>query len=313
VKLAGAWAALLCAAFGLARDRPLPPLERPESKIAPELPARFFDSPRIIASEFDSALAKVPPLIFRLRSTGLEACYQVRFRGDRPERASLTFPGVGGAKISALQLAWDPSTRARYLLFDGGNDATRRAVTLADAGRSRSASVSLGLGEVLVGTEPDAACEPVSASSPIGQSYWKEGDGPNGGTVLSRVKLAEERETVWGWCVAEGYGGASTHGAIRNPDAGARQDWELYSYVPTDGKVIALALLMTKDWRDPRDGRIYRYTQSESGGFIPFDGERPAFHLEAGPAIPRPIDVSVFPEREWPGCASRAAQRGPSD
>jgi hypothetical protein len=74
-----------------------------------------------------------------------------------------------------------------------------------------------------------------------------------------------------------------------------------------------LALVMSKDWIDPRDGRIYRFVQSASGGFVPLEGEHPAFRIEAGPAVPRAIDVAVFAEKEWPGCASRAAKRGSGD
>ncbi len=293
-----------------AQQRPLPPLEKPESNIVPTLPSQFFNSPRIASADFGAALAQTPPLTFRLRTRGLEACYQVRFRGERPEAARLAFPGEGGPTISALHLAWDPLSRVHYLFFDGGSESTRRSATLREAGNTAKASVSLDLGDIDVSAAPDAACEPVSASSPIGQSKWHEGDGPNAGSVLARVEVSEARNRIWGWCVAEGYGGASTHGAIRNPDGGARHEWNLYSYVPADGNTVALALVMSKDWIDPRDGSVYRFVQSASGGFVPVEGEHPAFRIEAGPAVPRVIDVAVFGEKEWPGCASRAARRG---
>lgn len=294
---------------GRSQER-VPPQPNAGPGPAPAVPAALAGFPRIPVS--DAARPSPRPLIVRVRSTaGDSACFDVRFRGEGPEAVALPFPG-GDRKVTLLELAFDPARRTRHLFYDAGPDSRGQILS---ASLESSGTLSFGFGEMTLGGEDDPACEPISGSAPIGVSHWHEGDGANAGSVLARVEILEEgnEKPVWGWCVAEGYGGASTHSAARNPSGGARQEWSLASYVPSDGEAIALALSMSADWTDPRDGKVYRYFQYGSGGFVPLTKEgRTVLRLPAGAAAPRPIEAIVFSESDWPGCAARAAERGNS-
>ena len=82
------------------------------------------------------------------------------------------------------------------------------------------------------------------------------------------------------------------------------------SYVTPGADAIAIALVLSADWTDPRDGQVYRYLQYSSGGFAPLTKEeQTVLHLSAGAAAPRPIELVVSSEEKWPDCASRAAER----
>ncbi len=291
---------------GRSQER-VPPQPKGEPGPAPAVPAALVGLPRVPVS--DAARPSPQPLIVRVRSAaGDSACFDVRFRGEGPESVALPVPG-GDRKVTLLELAFDPARRARHLFYDAGPGARGQILS---ASLDASGALSFGFGDMALGGEADPSCQTVVGAAPIGISQpWREGDGPNAGAVLARVELLEENEKpVWGWCLAEGRGGASTHSAVRNPSGGARQEWSLVSYVPPDGGAIALALAMSADWTDPRDGKVYRYVQDGSGGFVPLTKEgRTVLRLPAGAAAPRPIEVMVFSEEEWPGCAARAARR----
>jgi hypothetical protein len=298
--------AALMAAAAVAQQR-VPPAPKGEPGPAPSVPPALADLPRLPVS--DAAGSSPRPLVVRLRSQdgGSSTCSVVRFRGAGPEAVALPVPG-GDRKVTLIALAFDPARRTRDLFYDAGPESRGQILS---ASRDASGAVSFGFGEMTLGGDEDPTCEAVSASAPIGVSQWHEGDGPNAGSVFARVQIMEEGEKpVWGWCLAEGYGGASTHSAVRNPAGGARQEWSLVSYVPPDGGAIALAFSMSADWTDPRDGKVYRYFQLASGGFAPLTREgKTLFQVPAGAAAPRPIELVVFAEDEWPGCASRAAER----
>jgi hypothetical protein len=284
------------------------PPARVEPGPVPTVPAALADHPRLLVS--DVATPSPGPLIVRLRSEdgGESACYDVRFRGTGVETVVLPVPG-SDRKVTLIELAFDPARRVRHLFYDAGPES-RGPILSASA--ETSGVLSFGFGQMELGGPENPECGKPPAGAPSGANrLWQEGDGPNAGAFLARVELLEEGERpVWGWCLAEGGGGGSSHSAVRNPSGGARQEWSVTSYFVPGGDAIAIALAMSADWIDPRDGRVYRYLQYASGGFAPLKKEaQPVLRLAAGAAAPRPIELVVYSEEEWPGCASRAAER----
>jgi len=297
---------LLGMAFGAAGQQRVPP-PRAEPGPAPMVPAALADLPRLPVS--DASPPPPQPLIAHLRSdAGEGACYEVRFHGSGPETVVLPVPGSDRG-VTLIQLAFDPARRARHLFYDAGPES-RGPILSASA--ETSGVLSFGFGQMELGGEADPDCARMAGGAPIGVNRpWHEGEGANAGSILARVEMLESSDRpVWGWCLAEGAGGASTHSATRNPSGGARQEWSVVSYVTPGGDAIAIVLAMSADWTDSRDGKVYRYFQYASGGFAPLKKEaQPVLRLPAGAAAPRPIELVLFSEQEWPGCASRAAER----
>ncbi|HKD11633.1 MAG TPA: hypothetical protein VKE50_06130 [Thermoanaerobaculia bacterium] len=299
-------ALLLGMAFEAAGQERVPP-PRTEPGPAPMVPAALADLPRLPIS--DAAAPPPQPLIVHLRSdAGVAACYDLRFRATGPETVVLPVPG-SDRRVTLVELAFDPARRARHLFYDAGPES-RGPILSASA--ETSGVLSFGFGQMELGGDADPDCAKMTGGAPMGVNRpWHEGDGPNAGSVLARVEVLENSDRpVWGWCLAEGAGGASTHSAIRSPSGGARQEWSVASYVTAGGDAIAIVLALCADWTDPRDGKVYRYFQYASGGFAPLKKEaQPVLRLPAGAAAPRPIELVVYSEEEWPGCASRAAER----
>jgi len=300
---------ILASAAAVGQQR-RPPEPRPPSPSLP-VPAEHRDDPRVPLTQVADRGAQASVLTVRVARGREERCFEARFRGDHAEAVTLAIPGAPGRNVMLIQLAYDPARATRYLFYDAGTASERGALVVEPHGvpvRAESDSWIL-----VVEPIEDSSCSAAGASAPIGKTEWHEGDGPNGGAVFARVSLTEEAAgQIWGWCLAEGKGGSSRHSAIRNPGGGARQEWWVTSYVPADGRSIALALGASADWTDPRDGREYRYFQFAANGFFDLSPDPvKAFELSRGAAVPRPIAVTVVGEKEWAGCAAHAAARGP--
>jgi hypothetical protein len=274
------------------------------SETAPELPPEFRSAPRVPASEFSRALEETPPLFVTTGEGRERRCRAISFGGSGPEAVALGEAAPGALRL--VELAWDPARRLRYLAVDGGT-ADRRQTVVFEGG---SRSIEIGDRRIALSSSDPGGCDSVRGRAPIGVLDATEAPGPNAGAVLIRVAVDGDSEMVSGWCLAEGRGGASTHGATRSPWRGATRDWTLSSYVTDDGTTAALVLAASSVWTDPADGREYRTTQYAASGFLPLTREPvAALSLERGPANPGPVALTAVRERDWATCASRAAVR----
>jgi hypothetical protein len=291
------------AAQDVGRARPEPAA----TKAVPVLPPEFFEFPRTTRGAKDEE----PPLTVWIRGNREAVCYRPRFSAEgRPEAARLALPGDGAGSVLLVQLARDPSRGIRYFAYDGG-EGWRGEIEVGPS----APGVSAGRGpwRIEAVASEQGGCPDVASASPIGRVDSAGRIGPNAGAVLVRVELrnpARGEVPVWGWCLAEGRGGASLSQATRNPGRGATQEWSLTSYVTEDGRAIALALSMSAVWNDPRDGREYVYFQVGAAGFSPITEKGSGrLVLPAGPATPHPVELAAYSEQEWPGCQSRASRR----
>ena len=308
------FAAFLFAAAALAQER-RPPAARAPS--APEpIPEKFRELPHLALSDFEKAPAQAPILI-RVRSGPTESCRSVLFASDRADSVTIP-PGPEAKPVTIVQLFQDRILGRRYLAADGGSPQLRGILVLERAGNAEWSAPG-GTLEVSVShasaQDPGGPCEPASASAPAGTVHWDEANPrTNGDAVLLRAEIRSDRApspgVVWGWCVAEGPGGASNLSAIRSPGPSS-QNWKLVTYITPDGRAAAAALAFTHVWRDPRDGRDYRFSQSGATGFLALPASGNAvLSLDAGPALPHSIELAFVTEKDWAQCASRAAARG---
>jgi hypothetical protein len=308
------FAAFLLGAAALAQER-RPPAARTPS--APEpIPEKFRELPHLAVSDFEKPPAQAPVLI-RVRSGSTESCRSVLFASDRADSVTIS-PGQETKPATIVQLFQDRILGRSYLAVDGGSPELRGVLVLERTGNAEWSAPGGAL-EVSVSyaaaRDAGGPCEPASTSAPAGTVHWNEANPrTNGDALLLRAEIRADQApspgVVWGWCVAEGPGGASNLSAIRNPGPSS-QEWKLVTYITPDGRAAAAALAFTHVWRDPRDGRDYRFSQSGATDFLALPASGNAvLSLDAGPALPHSIDLTFVTEKEWAQCASRAAARG---
>jgi hypothetical protein len=260
---------------------------------APAAASPAFDrqpsGPRLPVDDYSRGFASLPPLYFRARGNGAEACSRIAFENGSTYR--IPIPG-SDSEFLATQFGWEPVTRTRFVAVEAP-DLTSRAFGLAETGgmsaEVKRAEGSLGWAILPRVQDAESCAEPAA---------FRHG----AGRVTLRLEIRERREdgmtvlfapqiTTWPGTVF------STRGGLRG-ETGQHREVVIYGYVSADGKSAAATLVATAIWTDPKEEREYVYAQLLPVKEIPFTAlTREGLlvsTLPAGAALERPLDLSIW-------------------
>jgi hypothetical protein len=273
---------------------------REAAAVAPVLPEKFRDAPRILLADYASAAANPPPLLISTTWNGEEVCSIAKIGKEGGGLLEIPLSKTGGPEsLVVADMGYDPVLKTRTIALETADGSVKYAYCLAanDTPISLHKERSLRL---LVSQSPRLVARFLEKGD-CGQLVFQPVRG--GASVTVAIEAAAHSEEV----------GASTPlfaprvqttagtvfkalGSEADSGSGLLRGYAVTGYVSRDGRSVALAFKARAIWTDPEDGRQYYFTQA---------GRHVGFHqllkygfilnsfIQPGVATPYALDVRV--------------------